>query len=367
MKRREFFTAAGLFSGALFLPFSKLTGKNIFRGNAVKIWAELIDYARWCPSPHNVQPWKMKLISEEEAHLYYDPGRLPFIVDGTSSFTTAGMGMFIECLDIAARPLGYKLVAEHEREKQMDASAKEFKLFARLYLIETKEKSEFDRELIRQRRTARFHYDGMVLDASVITSLTRVAAEHGYNFIYSSDKELIDYCINLNNQTTLIRANEKEACQEMCKWIRTTDKQAAEKKDGWWYRCTGISARMLHNFFYNHRRFAGKWKTKRSLHMLNRTMDGTANLAWISGPFENRTDWVNAGRMLQRLWLEMTKHNVYMHPFGPVITTAGSNDQFRRYINFDETKGTLWFLVRMGYCNEPPRSFRLDTKDILMV
>ena len=100
--------------------------------------------------------------------------------------------------------------------------------------------------------------------------------------------------------------------------------------------------------------------------MLNKAMNGTANLAWISGPFENRNDWVNAGRMLQRLWLEMTRHNVYMHPFGPVITTPDSNEKFKQRINYDENKGTLWFLVRLGYSNEPPRSFRLDTKDIVM-
>lgn len=366
MKRREFFTAAGLFSGSLLFPFCKLFSKSHPRNDDIKIWTSLIDYARWCPSPHNVQPWKMKLISKKEAHLYYDPARLPFIVDGTSSFTTAAMGMFIECLDIAARPMGFKLVAEYEKEKQMDASAKEFRLFSKLYLIETDDRPEFDRELIRQRKTARFYYDGRLLNNSIITSLMSVAARDGCNFVYSSDKELIDYCISLNNKTTLMRANEKEACQEMCKWIRTTDIDAAQKKDGWWYRCTGFSARMLHNFFYKHHRFTGKWKIKRSLHMLNKSMKGTANLAWISGPFENRTDWVNAGKMLQRLWLEMTRHNVYMQPFGPIITTPDSNEEFRRMINYDESRGTLWFLIRLGYCNEPPRSFRLDIEDILI-
>ena len=366
MKRREFFNMACLFSGALLFPFSKLFGKNFLSKNDERIWTDLIEYARWCPSPHNVQPWKMKLVSNTEAHLYYDPARLPFIVDGTSSFTTAGMGMFIECLDISARPLGYKVVTEYETEKQMDASAKEFRLFAKLYLAETNEKSNYDRELIIQRKTSRLQYDGRVLDPSIVTTLATEAAKGGYNFMYSSEKDLINYCIRLNNQTVLTRANEKEACQEMCKWIRTTDQEAAEKKDGWWWRCTGTPAKMLYNFFHHHDRFTGKWKTKRSVQMLNKTMNGTANLAWISGPFENRNDWINAGRMLQRLWLEMTRHNVYMHPFGPVITTPDSNEKFKQKINYDESKGMLWFLVRLGYSNKPPRSFRLDIKDIVM-
>ena len=366
MRRREFFNAACLFSGALLFPFTKLFGKNFLLNDKEKIWTELIDYARWCPSPHNVQPWKMKRVSNKEAHLYYDPLRIPAVVDDRSSFTTVGMGMFIECLDIAARSFGYKVIAEHTPEKQMDASAKKFKLFSKLYLIETNEKVDFDRELIKQRKTSRLQYDGRRIEPSIITALTNISARDGYDFIYSADKELINYSIELNNETVLTRSDEKTTREEMCKWIRTTDKDAEEKKDGLWYRGTGASGKMTHNFFFHHDRFVKGWKRKESLHILNKTMRGTSNLAWITGPFENRNDWINAGTMLQRLWLEMTKYNIYLHPFGTVVTTPEAKEKFKQKINYDESKGTLWFLVRLGYSSEPPRSFRLDTKDILM-
>ena len=366
MKRREFFNIACMFSGAILLPFNKLFGKNFLRHHDERIWTELIDYARWCPSPHNVQPWKMKLISKKEAHLYYDPKRIPAVVDDKASFTTVGMGMFIECLNIVASSMGFKVITEHAPEKEMDTTAKEFKLFSKLYLVETNEKSSYDRELIKQRKTSRLQYDGRVIDPSIITALTAVSNQNGHNFFYSSDKGLIDYSIELNNETVLIRSDEKETREEMSKWIRTTDKEAEEKKDGLWYRGTGTSGKMTHNFFFHHERFAKGWKRRESLRILNKTMRGTGNLAWISGPFENRNDWVQTGVMLQRLWLEMTKHNVYMHPFGTVVTTPAACEKFKQKINYDESNGTLWFLVRLGYSKEPPRSFRLDTKDILM-
>src|SRR5947207_184305 len=222
------------------------------------------------------------------------------------------MVMFIEWLNIAARPIGLKIIAEHTVEKQMDASAKEFKLFCKLYLIEANENNNYDHELIKQRKTSRLQYDGRVIEPSVITALTNISAQNGYNFIYSADKELIDFSIELNNETILTRSDEKETREEMCKWIRTTDKEAEEKKDGLWYRGTGTSGKMTHNFFFHHERFAKGWKRRESLHILNKTMRGTSNLAWISGPFENRNDWIQAGTMLQRLWLEMTKYNIYM-------------------------------------------------------
>jgi len=70
--------------------------------------------------------------------------------------------------------------------------------------------------------------------------------------------------------------------------------------------------------------------------------------------------------MVQHLWLEMTKHNVYMHPFGPIITTAASKEKFIQKINYSDDPNRLWFLVRLGYSDEPPRSFRLEVKDILI-
>src|SRR6187200_2331460 len=117
MKRRYFFGIAGLFTGGLLFPFSKLFGKNTLQYEDEKIWTELVDYARWCPSPHNVQPWKLKPVSKTEA------------------------------------PLCYKIIAEHTNEKQMDAFAKELRHFSKLYLIETNEKGNYDRELIKQRKT----------------------------------------------------------------------------------------------------------------------------------------------------------------------------------------------------------------------
>src|SRR5258705_12158236 len=102
MKRRDFVRNSAFISAALFLPFQKLFGKTFLPGEESKIWLELIDYARWTASPHNVQPWKMKIISSTEADLYYDTSRLLRVVDPASAFTIAGLSMFIESLGIEA-------------------------------------------------------------------------------------------------------------------------------------------------------------------------------------------------------------------------------------------------------------------------
>src|SRR5215212_11891452 len=86
MKRRYFILNASVLATFSFLPFQRIFG-NKLNAHDKFIWADLVEYARWCPSPHNVQPWKIKVISASEAHLYYDPARIPIVVDGTSAFT----------------------------------------------------------------------------------------------------------------------------------------------------------------------------------------------------------------------------------------------------------------------------------------
>src|SRR4051812_44991425 len=51
------------------------------------LWREGLAYARWTPSPHNIQSWRLRLISPEHAEVYYDPRRLLPKTDPTSAFT----------------------------------------------------------------------------------------------------------------------------------------------------------------------------------------------------------------------------------------------------------------------------------------
>jgi len=221
-------------------------------------------------------------------------------------------------------------------------------------------------QLIKDRRTSRAQYDGRKLPAIVVEQFETIAAAYGYDFVVTSDQDLIGDIIDLNNQTELERSDDKPTMDEMKKWIRTSDKEAADKKDGLWYRCLETHAKVLHNFAYHHERFRYTWKRKIIKNMLNKGMKGTASMAWITGSFNKREAWLNAGTMLQQLWLAMTKKNIYMHPLGTVITTPGAKEKFMKMIDYSQDEEKLWFLVRLGYSEEPQRSYRLTVDDIVI-
>src|SRR5436309_8474950 len=74
-----------------------------------EIWTTLLETAIHAPSPHNVQPWRVRVISDSEADLFIDKERTLPKEDVTGSFIILTMGMFIEALALLADNRGLRL------------------------------------------------------------------------------------------------------------------------------------------------------------------------------------------------------------------------------------------------------------------
>ena len=72
------------------------------------IWQEILNDARWAPSPHNTQPWLVRPLSPEAAELYAPRERLLPVEDPDGRFETAAQGIFLEALDVAAGKFGLR-------------------------------------------------------------------------------------------------------------------------------------------------------------------------------------------------------------------------------------------------------------------
>src|SRR5439155_6036326 len=120
------------------------------------VWHGLVDDARWAPSPHNTQPWQLQPQSEREADVYVPRERLLPVEDPDGRFLTAGLGIFVETLAIAAAARGLRL--EYDvRFPTLGDRAEERSLFARLTLSEGAE-PDLSLELVRRRRTSRLPF-----------------------------------------------------------------------------------------------------------------------------------------------------------------------------------------------------------------
>jgi hypothetical protein len=330
------------------------------------MWEALAEYARWSPSPHNVQPWQLRARSEAEADLFYVPGRLLPAEDPLGRFLMVALGIFVENLAVAARARGFDVEAEYADIPVLDSTSSKPALFAQLRLVESANGDDFDPELIVRRRTSRVAYDGRVVPDPVLAELAEICSPYGNELVSSSDSELISWVLALNRDALFEDMTNAKTRREVGSWLRFSEREAARRKDGFSPACLGFPGWLLYLFFH----YRGFFELPGLRHAVRRlyfrTMRGTSTIVWLVGPFEGHDDWVRSGRLLARLWLALTRAGLYLHPFGSIITNEPANERLRARLEHDPSQGTLWFIMRVGASAEPPRSARLPRAQILL-
>jgi hypothetical protein len=335
------------------------------------LWHEIARYAVTCPSPHNTQPFRLRLLNEVEAEIVFVPRRGLPVADPEARFTWLTGGIFLELCTIAAHGLGYEL--------EQQASFTPFyargdtttpQTIARLRLIETGMKiPDLDPQLILDRHTSRLPYDGKPIPEPLIADLQAEAERHGHRFETRSDPESIKWVIELNRQALFHDMENRGIREELVHWLRFGTREEAITRDGLSARCLGFSATLLRSFFTK----PGFWTLPGIKQMVGTlygsSMKGVGTIGWLRGPYVSIEDWFKAGRAMFRLWLIVTRHGYYWHPYGSVITSDSARTNMIRFFNMPDEKGgadMVWLLLRLGRSPAPPLSLRLPQEEIVL-
>jgi hypothetical protein len=329
------------------------------------VWHELVEQARWAPSPHNTQPWRIEVRSEREADLYAERSRLLPVEDPDGRFLTAGLGIFVEALKVVAAARGLHLRYD-VRFPALGEGAEERPLFAHLSLAEGAADDDLPPSLLAQRRTSRLPYDGRPASQDALTALERVAAGFGHEAGFSSERELVDWVVALNADTVFYDLGEADRRAEIGHWTHTTNASADRAGDGFSPRCLGFPGPVVNVFFHHHGLFRPRPLRALVRALYLRSMKGTATVGWISGPWRTPEDWFEAGRMFLRFWLTVTQHGLHLHPFGSVITNPTAHARFaEKLAQVESDRRETWLLLRLGYSADPPRSARRPLAEVI--
>lgn len=332
---------------------------------AFEKWKEILEFARWAPSPHNIQSWRFKIQSEDQVTVMYDPTRLLPDTDPTGRFCTVGFGILVELIAIAAAPMGFAVKVEY-LGVPLDATKKGYQPFINLTLVPAEVHESLDRKLILERRTSRLPYSDEPLDEAVLAELAAVCADFGHKLEFSQEPEEVAWVVRLNADTMFYDMSEPLARNEVGGWIRFSMAEAKRKADGlaaYAMHFPGLLMRLFvkQNWLFH---LPGVYQLTRSIYI--RSMRGTRTVAWLSGAFVTQEECDRAGRMMARLWLTMTKHGVYLHPFGSVITNGKAHGEMVEHFASSEREHDLWLLVRLGHSDVPPSAQRLTLDQLLV-
>jgi nitroreductase len=335
----------------------------------LSLWPAILEVARSSPSPHNVQPWRIRLVSSNRAELYIDGTRTLPNEDLTGCFVLSAMGMFLEALDLAAGQQGFRLdyrLADDIHvfaRKMADCSSRGLTLFALLELSHEPTRAvPFSASDLLARQTSRISLKPKQVPADAVAKLAALASGCGHRYTHLTDERLIEEALDHNITAVFHDMNHPAYHDEIASWFRFSSRTAAAHRDGLDWRCMNLSRAE----FWISARLPQLFKLPLARRFFRRRyrkqLGCVPAIGILSGPFFEAEHTIASGRFLLRFWLEVATLGLYFHPYGNLVT------------NPDAAKWTVqrtaveksWLIFKIGYSDVPPRSLRRTVEQILL-
>ena len=333
----------------------------------------MLETAIYAPSPHNVQPWRLRIVSNDTADLLIEKHRTLPKEDPTGSFIILSMGLFIEALTIVAANSSLKLNFQFYRPlseftpEHIAKAEGELLPFARLTLSpqsarENSDSGNYDNALFLTRRTSRISFKPQPIPDEIVTTLSDLARAWGQTYKQVTAAETVEQILNRNIEALFEDLNNPAYHDEIVEWFRFTDRSARRTRDGLDYRCMNSSRISF-------------WLAARLPQLLQlpvtrpilkksyrRQLGHVPTIGMLAGPFWQPESAFETGRFLMCFWLELAKHDLYIHPYGNMVTNRPAAEWCLQLLGVPQ----IWLIFRIGFSEEPPQSYRRSVAEVLV-
>jgi len=276
---------------------------------------KLLRAANRAPSGDNIQPWRF-FINDEMTRIdlfkIFDPD---IYIDYKSRATLVAHGAVIENIHIAAQELGIVLeMSLFPEEENKDHIAR-----FNLHTVSPKPHPLYD--AIFQRRTNRYHYNKKPVKKDILDSLLK---------ILNQDKNITTSLVTdrdrIKKLSYSLQYNERSIFQNkmfhhfLVKQLRLTPQQAEQSKDGMPISSLGLN--FPEQCFFP---LLLKWPFLKIINTCGlssllglpaiQRCQSSPILGMISINHATPQSMIAVGRILQRVWLESTRHGLDFQPY----------------------------------------------------
>ena len=332
-------------------------------------WRTLLETARYAPSPHNVQPWRLRVLSDDTADLLLEKHRTLPKEDTTGNFIILSMGLFIEALTVIAENSSCKLTFQLHKPpsdftpEHIAQAEGELLPFARLTLEKASGgESVYPNALFLTRRTSRISYLPDSIPDEAVAALSKLAHAWGHTYTQVTVRDTIEKILKRNIEAVFEDLNVQSYHDEIVEWFRFSDRAARTRRDGLDYRCMN-SSRVS---FWLAARLPQLMQSALSRRILEkvyrRQLGNVPTIGMLAGPFWAPENAFAAGRLLLRFWLELAKRDLYIHPYGNLVTNRSAAEWCQQLHGVSH----VWLIFRIGFSNAPPRSYRRTVEEVLV-
>lgn len=272
------------------------------------------------------------------------------------------MAMFVSYCEIAARNRGYLLHCDVADVDQITPGSA-LSLFGTLSLEKRDDlrKGQFTDEDLTCRKTSRKENVHRVVPVQVLDELAGVVEGFGYTIKFTSDQNVIESVLQQNITALFSDVNDWPYFSELKPLLMLGPK--SEAKDGLHYKAMNMSQLELAALKHLPKLVQVPLLDTLMRRVYRKQIGYCQCLAFISGDFWERQDALNAGKMLITFWLTMSKHGIYLHPFGNLVTNREARKQVEDQMGIQD----MWFVCRVGYTVEPEESNRFSVAEIATI
>jgi hypothetical protein len=316
---------------------------------------KMLYFASLAGSSHNSQPWKVVVSGNSLISLYADTTRELPVVDPDRRELYISLGAFIENLTLGAGSLGYESYVKLNDKYQSST------LVAEIHLQKASS-TGFDLQLIERRMTLRIPFNRKDINTSDLNQIIS-SAHHAILFCSSTSEEGC-YIAHEAISAYMQQANNNKAKTELAKWIRFSDKDVKEKKDGLTtagMQINGIGGFIVRHFYKPEDSKKASF-IKAGIEKTEKQVCGCGGWIVISARSNSINEWVNLGRIYQNINLTCTKLNIGFQPMNQIVEEIKFKNEVTKHLGISEE---LMFIARIGYidCSQVPVSPRRAVDD----
>jgi hypothetical protein len=319
-------------------------------GQPRELRRRFLSYAILAPNPHNRQPWKVKLIGDDQLALYADLERLLPATDPFDRQITLGCGAFLELLRIAAANEGYtaEILPFPEGEPQPRLNDKPI---AHVRFTEGTSARDPIFEYILKRVTNREVHEDKAPDAMAIASLMVAGSVQGAQCRASAEPDRVKQLRDLVWKAYEREATTPAANTETASLLRIGKDEVEKYRDGIALEGPAMEAMkaaglLTEKAMEDPNSIASKqgrdmWKAK--------AMSSPA-FAWLFTEENDRYSQLAAGSAYARMALKAAELDLAIHPWSQALQEYPEMKEFYTQAQSQLGEGgVVQMLVRVGY------------------
>jgi len=279
---------------------------------------------------------------KNEIKIFSDTERSLPVIDPNQRESYISIGAFLENMSEAFEIYGYHI------ELTLNDNENDSLCATVVYEKTSSSIDESSTSIFKRRHSNKSAFKTDEISDNIIDNLLE---KHGdYLRYYPAGSDDGQYISNATLTAYTQQANEQNARDELADWLRFSNSEAKEKKDGLPAEQLGLRG-IVKVFYYlttNRESSKGDTFAGQGVDKTKAQLSGCAGFFLITGR-DGKEDWIEAGMHLEAFWLDAVRHNIAIQPMSAALEETPYCDEISDKFGAD---GKVQMILRAGLVDD---------------